>query len=137
MNRFVSAIDVVTAAACLAAVVILARYWRRRLQKDVKVALGMLLVVMAFHYGSNALEWCGITDALDPIEDYVEILEPVLWCGFFYIFLRGMAERNLRASEERYRTLVDNLPQKIFLKDTNSVFVSCNKNFAADLSIDA
>jgi len=137
MNRFVGAIDVVTAAVCLAAIVILAKYWRRRLQKDVKVALGMLLAVMAFHYGSNALQWCGITDALDPIEDYVEILEPVLWVGFFYIFLRGMAERNLRASEERYRTLVDNLPQKIFLKDANSVFVSCNNNFAADLSIDA
>ncbi|MDP6543017.1 MAG: response regulator [Phycisphaerae bacterium] len=137
MTRFVGAIDVVTATACLAAVVILAKYWRHRLQKDVKVALSMLLVVMTFHYGSNALEWCGITDALDPIEDYVEILEPVLWGGFFYIFLRGVAERSLRASEERYRTLVDNLPQKIFLKDTNSVFVSCNKNFAADLSINA
>ncbi|MBL7220064.1 MAG: response regulator [Phycisphaerae bacterium] len=137
MNRFVGAIDVVTAFACITTVVILARYWRRRLQKDVKVALGMLLVVMVFHYGSNVLEWCGITDALDPIEDYVEILEPALWGGFFYIFLRGLAERRLRASEERYRTLVDNLPQKIFLKDANSVFVSCNKNFAADLSIDA
>jgi len=137
MNRFVGAIDVVTAAACLAAVVILAKYWRRRFQKDVKVALGMLLVVMVFHYGSNVLEWCGITKALDPIEDYVEILEPVLWGGFFYVFLRGLSERDLRASEERYRTLVDNLPQKIFLKDTNSVFVSCNNNFAADLSIDA
>ena len=137
MNRFVGAIDVVTAFACITTVVILARYWRRRLQKDVKVALGMLLVVMVFHYGSNVLEWCGITDALDPIEDYVEILEPALWGGFFYVFLRGLAERRLRASEERYRTLVDNLPQKIFLKDANSVFVSCNKNFAADLSIDA
>ena len=137
MNRFVGAIDVVTAIACIAAVVILAKYWRRRLQKDVKVALSMLLGAMAFHYGSNALEWCGITDALDPIEDYVEILEPVLWGGIFYVFLRGLAERSLRASEERYRTLVDNLPQKIFLKDTNSVFISCNKNFAADLSIDA
>ena len=137
MNRFVGAIDVATAAACIAAIVILAKYWRRRLQKDVKVGLGMLLVVMAFHYGSNVLEWCGVTKALDPIEDYVEILEPVLWGGFFYVFLRGLSERTLRASEERYRTLVDNLPQKIFLKDTNSVFVSCNNNFAADLSISA
>jgi len=137
MNRFVGAIDVVTAAACITTVVILTKYWRRRLQKDVKVALSMLLAVMAFHYGSNALEWCGITDTLDPIEDYVEILEPVLWGGFFYIFLRGLAEERLRGSEERYRTLVDNLPQKIFLKDTNSVFISCNNNFAADLSINA
>ncbi len=44
-------------------------------------------------------------------------------------------ERALRASEGKYRTLVENLPQRIFLKDTNSVYVSCNRNYAADLGI--
>ncbi|MDO9035103.1 MAG: PAS domain S-box protein [Methanoregula sp.] len=42
----------------------------------------------------------------------------------------------LRGSESKYRTLVENIPQKIFLKDKNSTFISCNKNFAADLKID-
>lgn len=41
----------------------------------------------------------------------------------------------LRKSEEKYRTLVENIPQKIFLKDRTSRFVSCNRNFAADLKI--
>ncbi|HEO69850.1 MAG TPA: PAS domain S-box protein [Candidatus Hydrogenedentes bacterium] len=48
---------------------------------------------------------------------------------------RGQAEEALRASEERYRTLVDNLPQSIFQKDHNSVLVSCNASFAADLGM--
>ncbi|MFA4824835.1 MAG: PAS domain S-box protein [Methanoregula sp.] len=45
-------------------------------------------------------------------------------------------ETALRESEHKYRTLVENIPQKIFLKDRNSTFISCNKNFAADLKID-
>ncbi len=43
----------------------------------------------------------------------------------------------LRASENKYRTLLENLPQKIFLKDTNSVYMSCNENYARDLGIKA
>ncbi|MEW6417011.1 MAG: PAS domain-containing protein [Nitrospirota bacterium] len=45
------------------------------------------------------------------------------------------AEESLKASENKYRTLVENLPQKIFLKDKNSVYVSCNENYARDLKI--
>jgi PAS domain S-box-containing protein len=44
-------------------------------------------------------------------------------------------EEALRASESKYRTLLENLPQKIFLKDRNSVYVSCNENYARDLKI--
>ena len=43
----------------------------------------------------------------------------------------------LRKSENKYRTLLENLPQKIFLKDRNSVYVSCNENFARDFNIKA
>jgi PAS domain-containing protein len=39
---------------------------------------------------------------------------------------RKRAEEALREGENYYRTLVENLPQKIFLKDNNSVYLSCN-----------
>jgi len=48
---------------------------------------------------------------------------------------RKQKESEVRASENKYRTLTENLPQKIFLKDTNSVYVSCNQNYARDLGI--
>jgi PAS domain S-box-containing protein len=48
---------------------------------------------------------------------------------------RKKAEDALRKSENNSRTLVENLPQKIFFKDKDSVYVSCNENYARDLRI--
>jgi PAS domain S-box-containing protein len=41
----------------------------------------------------------------------------------------------LQGSENKYKVLLENLPQKIFHKDKKSVYVSCNNNYARDLKI--
>lgn len=48
---------------------------------------------------------------------------------------RKKTEEELKESEEKYRLLVEQLLQKIFLKDRNSVYISCNENYAKDLKI--
>ncbi|MGO9968869.1 MAG: PAS domain S-box protein [Bryobacteraceae bacterium] len=50
---------------------------------------------------------------------------------------RKKAENALRESELKYRTLVGHIPQKIFYKDRESVYVSCNDLFAQDFEIPA
>ena len=45
---------------------------------------------------------------------------------------RKRAEEALRVSEGRYRTLVENIPQKLFTKDRHWVPVSCNENYARE-----
>jgi PAS domain S-box-containing protein len=56
--------------------------------------------------------------------------------GFFTdVTERKQMEEKLRASEHKYKTLLENLPQKIFYKDKNSVYVSCNENYASDIEI--
>lgn len=40
------------------------------------------------------------------------------------------AEAALRASESKYRALLENLPEGVFAKDTNSVFTTCNRHLA-------
>jgi PAS domain S-box-containing protein len=50
---------------------------------------------------------------------------------------RKQAEDTLRRSENKHKTLLENLPQRVFLKDKNSVYISCNENYARDLRIKA
>lgn len=49
----------------------------------------------------------------------------------------GDKKEALRVDGIGYKTLLENLPQKIFCKDRNSVYVFCNKNYAQDLGIRA
>jgi PAS domain S-box-containing protein len=51
--------------------------------------------------------------------------------------LRELKQKDaaLQESEHKYRTLFENIPLNIFKKDLNSVFVSCNENFASTLNL--
>ncbi|HOT26917.1 MAG TPA: PAS domain-containing protein [Candidatus Ozemobacteraceae bacterium] len=48
---------------------------------------------------------------------------------------RKLAEEALRQSEARYRTLLENIPQKIFMKDLDSRYIFINANLAGDLGV--
>jgi diguanylate cyclase (GGDEF)-like protein/PAS domain S-box-containing protein len=48
---------------------------------------------------------------------------------------RKRTEEALERNERKFRTLVENLPQRVALKDRNSVYLSCNTSYASDLKI--
>jgi PAS domain S-box-containing protein len=50
---------------------------------------------------------------------------------------RKRIDEILRENEAKYKLLVENLPQMIFFKDRNSVYASCNKNYARAMKIKA
>lgn len=46
------------------------------------------------------------------------------------------AASSLRDSERKFQTLLYNLPERVFHKDRQSVYVSCNRNYAADFGLE-
>lgn len=60
--------------------------------------------------------------------------------GQIVVFVRDVSERKrgeqaLAESELKHRTLAENVPQKMFLKDRSLVYLSCNSKYAQDLGI--
>ncbi len=51
------------------------------------------------------------------------------------VILGGIAEKALQEKTNQYRTLIENIPQRIYMKDQNFVYLSCNNNYAQDLQI--
>lgn len=48
---------------------------------------------------------------------------------------RKKSENELRQSKQMLQLILDNIPQRIFWKDRNSIYMGCNKNFANDAGI--
>ena len=62
--------------------------------------------------------------------------DAIIYDGIYVdITRRKLAETALKTSEHKYRTLVENIPDKIFIKDTSLAYVSCNEHYARDLGI--
>jgi len=87
---------------------------------------------------SYPLNKCGVSEILDVISSHGSALirrqgkwEVVKSSG------QKKAEKALQVSDNKYKTLLENLPQKIYLKDKDSVYTSCNENYARDLKIKA
>jgi len=135
MMSLVIVFDVINLIFTLVALIVLLVYWKRALQNNIKYLLAGLMVLMIFRSLSNVLQLGGITTALDQFKNYTEIFMPLLWGFFLYMYLQGIETRKLSESENKFKTLLENLPQKIFLKDEKSVYVSCNENYARDLNI--
>jgi PAS domain S-box-containing protein len=49
---------------------------------------------------------------------------------------RRLTEEKLRQSEQLNRSLVEHLPQRVFVKDLNSNYVFCNSGYARDLGLE-
>ncbi|MCL5124908.1 MAG: PAS domain S-box protein [Deltaproteobacteria bacterium] len=119
---------------------VLAFFWRRKTGKSkmgilqlwgfglmVHVIVLVLMPATMGQTGFGVLKLVGLpVIALYP-------LATVLICLLFQDYEKQALDREkLIESESLYRNLVDHLPQRIFIKDRNSVYLSCNANYAND-----
>jgi PAS domain S-box-containing protein len=122
----VGVIDLVALFSITVAASLLILGWRRGLDSDTRILLAGLLFLTLFHAISNSLEWGGITAALDPFEDYVQLLEPGLWFAVAYSFLQHRGRAKLRESQEQLLDLYENAPAAYFSVGVDGSIRRCN-----------
>jgi hypothetical protein len=91
--HLVATIDFVSFLAAIVALIVLLRGWNRALPHDIKLLLVGLLGLALFHHLSNILEWGGMSRVLDPFEDFLELLTPMLWFFLLYSYLKELTDR--------------------------------------------
>ena len=134
----VGIIDLVTFITVLTTSIALLMFWNRAFKSNTKIISAVLLMINLFHSFSNFLVWSDITNILDPYEDYIQILKPLLWFVLFYAFIQESVERKLKKSEKKYREAYNRaeLYKDLFAHDISNILQSilsasqlCNHNF--------
>ena len=97
----VAVIDFIFFLGSLAALLALLRGWNRTFDNGTNFLYAGLLVSTLFYSFCLLVEWAGITNALDTIEDYIGAVLPMWWAFIFYGFMQESASSDLRESEKR------------------------------------
>ena len=118
--------DLISFLASLTTLFILLNGWKRALVRDAKLLLTGLFTFTLFYSSCLFLEWSGITKALDPFEDFIGALVPMWWAFVFYFFLQEMTGHDLRQSEEKYRSILENIEDGYFEVDLAGNFTFFN-----------
>ena len=129
-NGLVTALNIIAAAAALYALRKMGlRFARRPIPKDMAFLLLGLLGLGLFNCFSNILEWSGITGTLDYLEDFTQLLEPMLFGNIFYAFFTYLARRDVEDSEAKYRLLVENQTDMVVRMDAEGRFLFVSPSY--------
>ena len=109
---------------------------RMQLQSEIAAASQLPFIVLVFGLAATALAASAVYLA-QTARLRAESAEHLRETAEKEMSEKERAAEALEESERKYRTLLENLPQKIAHKDRDSVYLSCNESFALDLKIAA
>jgi PAS domain S-box-containing protein len=98
-----------------------------------------ILIISGLALGSSMHH--NVNDALQQnesilvIQSFIGIVAITFLVLSSVVYERKKMQLSLYENLIKHRTLLENLPQKIFVKNSDLIFVSCNENFARELNI--
>jgi PAS domain S-box-containing protein len=98
----------------------------------VLIISGLALWSSMHHTINDALQQ---NESILVIQSFIGIVAITFLVLSSVIYDRKKMQSSLYENLIKHRTLLENLPQKIFVKNSDSFYVSCNENFARDLNI--
>ncbi|MHC4771126.1 MAG: PAS domain S-box protein [Planctomycetota bacterium] len=116
----VAYIELISALACLTAVVFVVSAWKRPgFLRAIPMLLVLLLLLMMFYGLALFLEWSGLAERFHWhfIEDFASVFIPFVWAFVFYAIVKNTVEKELRASRRYFRNLVESTSDWIWEVD--------------------
>ncbi len=117
----VAILDLISFLAFLATLAFIIKGRHRPFPPDAKLLFLMLVSFSLLYIVCLFLQWSGVTKVLDPVEDVIGALIPMVWLFFFYAFFQGVltrdlhqSEASLQESERKLSTLMGNLPGMVY-----------------------
>ena len=89
-------------------------------------------VEMKFRHKDGRPIWLMVNLSLTPPDDTGEVF---VQGTFVEITERKQAEEELYRSRQMLQSILDNIPQRVFWKDRNSLYLGCNRAFASDAGL--
>ncbi|MGQ4875196.1 MAG: sensor histidine kinase [Promethearchaeia archaeon] len=104
-------------------IIILLRINKKKLSPVLKYCLLITFSIIDFVWLSNLLEWCNITNILDPIEDNIEILIPLGFFIFLVIYVREHNQNLIKEKKDEYKDAYKRAEfyKDIFTHDINNI----------------
>ncbi len=118
---FIALLDIVSAVLFVAAGVLVLLPRRHPMSRELRGVVVVLVVAFLFGRVSNALQWSGLTQAIDPFEDFVQMAQPFLYFFIFFLMVSARRRAELTASEEKYRAITEQMLDIVFTTDVDGV----------------
>jgi PAS domain S-box-containing protein len=124
---FIGILDSFSVLFTLVALIIIIVNWQCNRHREIRLQVAGLLIFNLFYYILLFLQWNNITLNLDKVEDLTGALIPMWWVFVFYVFINHIAMRDLRESEEEFRTLFESANDGLHLMQGDK-FIECNNS---------
>jgi PAS domain S-box-containing protein len=121
--------DLIAVFGSLSALLFILLGTRRSPWKPEITLFAFIILLTIGHDVGNFLEWTGVTNWFDPVEDYLEVLTAALWAFFLYTFLQEMTERDLRQVQELDEKILESSPVAFVLRDADLRIVRLSRAF--------
>lgn len=128
--NFAGIIELLALTAAALALVHWLLMGRSGLRVDCAVLLLALVVITALLGLGRALPGTALSRLIAPSRGYLAVVQCILWGFLVYAFVQRTTARRLHYTERQKDLLLSNLPQRIYFKDPDLVYVSVNEQFA-------
>ena len=119
MHSSIAIIDTVFFLLTVSAFAVLIMDRRRTLSADIKIIISSLLIFNILYSLCLLFQWAGITDMLDPYEDLIGALIPMIWVFLFYAMMQNISEEELKKYRDHLENLVEERTNKLEIANRN------------------